>query len=291
MNIDFPQYFDENPNFESLMLGSEKFVEYAHQLDSIKNVQLSINQSFLVYVVHGQAKFVTPDKIAFANEGDAVLVRKGAYIMSESLSETNSQFKAFLFFISDQMVIDFFAENQLNFTPYKSIEEQQATLSIKINNQLKTYLGSIRLLLDEAKLQTNQQTFIQLKAKELLYHLVNTETRNNVIEIFSYSYPGDFIRLKKVVETNYIQQLDIIDLAFLCEMSLASFKNKFKEIYQTTPAKWIKEKRLIKAQQLLINTSFNLTEIASHVGFSDADSFIYAYKTKYKTIPTTRKLL
>jgi len=89
MNIDFPQYFDKNPNFESLMLGSEKFVEYAHQLDSIKNVQLNINQTFLVYVLHGQAKFVTPTKTTFANEGNAVLVRKGAYIMSESLSEWN----------------------------------------------------------------------------------------------------------------------------------------------------------------------------------------------------------
>lgn len=291
MNIDFPQYFDKNPNFESLMLGSEKFVEYAHQLDSIKNVQLSINQTFLVYVVHGQAKFVTPDKITLANEGDAVLVRKGAYIMSESLSEINSQFKAFLFFISDQMIIDFFAENHLNFTPYKSIEEQQATLPIEINNQMKAYLSSIRLLLDEVKQQTNQQTFIQLKAKELLYHLVNTETRKDVIGVFSYSYPGDFIRLKKVMETNYVQALDIVDYAFLCEMSLATFKTKFREIYQTSPAKWLKEKRLIKAQQLLTNTSFNITEIALHVGFSDADSFIYAYKAKYKTIPTASKLL
>ena len=100
------------------------------------------------------------------------------------------------------------------------------------------------MLLDEAKKQTNQIGFIQLKAKELLYHLVNTTSKKEVIDVFSYSYPGDFIRLKKVMETNYIQPLDIVDLAFLCEMSLATFKSKFKEVYQTTPAKWIKEKRL-----------------------------------------------
>ncbi len=284
MNIDFPQYFNENPNFESLMLGSEKFVEYAHQLDTIKNVQLNINQTFLVYVLHGQAQFVTPTKTTFANEGNAVLVRKGAYIMSESLSETNNQFKAFLFFISDQMVIDFFAENQLEFMPYTSNQEENATVTLLLNPSFQAYLIGIRLLLDEAKKQTNQEGFIQLKAKELLYHLVHTASRKEVIDVFSYSYPGDFIRLKKVMETNYIEPLDIVDLAFLCEMSLATFKTKFKEIYQTTPAKWIKEKRLIKARQLLESTNFSVDEISKYVGFSTVDSFIQAYKVKYKTI-------
>ena len=284
MNIDFPQYFNKNPNFESLMLGSEKFVEYAHQLDSIKNVQLNINQTFLVYVLHGQAKFVTPTKTTFANEGNAVLVRKGAYIMSESLSETNNQFKAFLFFISDQMIIDFFAENQLEFTD-GTREEENATVAISLNPSFQAYLIGIRMLLDEAKKQTNQIGFIQLKAKELLYHLVNTTSKKEVIDVFSYSYPGDFIRLKKVMETNYIQPLDIVDLAFLCEMSLATFKSKFKEVYQTTPAKWIKEKRLIKAKELLNNTNFDSTEIAKYVGFSDTANFINAYKAKYKTNP------
>ena len=285
MNIDFPQYFDSNPNFESLMLGSEKFVEYAHQLDSIKNVQLNINQTFLVYVLHGQAQFVTPNKTTFANEGNAVLVRKGAYIMSESLSETNNQFKAFLFFISDQMIIDFFAENQLEFVPYTSNQEENATVPILLNPSFQAYLIGIRMLLDEAKKQANQVGFIQLKAKELLYHLVNTASRKEVINAFLYSYPGDFIRLKKVIETNYIQPLSIVDLAFLCEMSLATFKTKFKEIYKTTPAKWIKEKRLIKAKELLNNTNLDSTEIAKYVGFSDTANFINAYKAKYKTNP------
>jgi len=196
MNIDFPQYFDKNPNFESLMLGSEKFVEYAHQLDSIKNVQLNINQTFLVYVLHGQAKFVTPTKTTFADEGNAVLVRKGAYIMSESLSATNNQFKAFLFFISDQMVINFFAENQLEFSPYTRKQEENATVSVLLNSSFQAY------------------------------------------------------------------------------------------IYQTTPAKWIKEKRLIKAHQLLESTNFSVDEIGKYVGFYTVDSFIQAYKIKYKTTPS-----
>ncbi len=286
MNIDFPQYFNKNPNFESLLIGSEKFVEYAHQLDSIKNVQLSINQTFLVYVVHGQAKFVTPETTTFANEGDAVLVRKGAYIMSESLSTTNNQFKAFLFFISDPMVISFFAENQLEFSPYATNREESATVPISLNPSFQAYLFSIRLLLDEAKKQANQARFLELKAKELLYHLVNTDSKKEVIDVFSYSYPGDLIRLKKVMETNYIQALDIVDLAFLCEMSMATFKTKFKEVYQTTPAKWIKEKRLLKAQQLLAHTDFSIVEIGKHVGFADKESFLQAYKAKFKTTPT-----
>ena len=74
-------------------------------------------------------------------------------------------------------------------------------------------------------------------------------------------------------------------MAFLCEMSLATFKSKFKEVYQTTPAKWIKEKRLAKAQQLLAHTDFSVAEIGQHIGFANVNSFIQAYKAKYKTNP------
>ena len=91
------------------------------------------------------------------------------------------------------------------------------------------------------------------------------------------------------METNYTEQLDIVDLAFLCEMSLAAFKTKFKAIYQTTPAKWRKEKRLEKAQQLLNNTNFSAAEIGQHVGFQDVDNFTQAYKAKYKTNPFNTK--
>ena len=285
MKIDFPKYFQQNPNFKSLMLGTEKFVEYAHELDSIKNVQLSIHQTFLVYVLYGQAKFVNPNTTIYANEGNAVLVRKGAYIMSESLSDTNNQFKAFLFFISDQMIIDFFAKNQLNFSPNKGKEISQAVLPIQTHAAMQAYLFSIRALLDEARKENDQQVFIQLKAKELLYHLIHTPTKKEVIDIFSYSYPGDFIRIKKVMETNYVQQLGIVDFAFLCEMSLATFKTKFKEIYQTTPAKWLKEKRLVKAEQLLANTNFSIAEIGQSAGFESTADFIQVFKSKYKTSP------
>ena len=106
-----------------------------------------------------------------------------------------------------------------------------------------------------------------------------------MIDIFSYSYPGDFIRIKKVMETNYVQQLGIVDFAFLCEMSLATFKTKFKEIYQTTPAKWLKEKRLVKAEQLLANTNFSIAEIGQSAGFESTADFIQVFKSKYKTSP------
>ena len=110
-----------------------------------------------------------------------------------------------------------------------------------------------------------------------------------MVAVFTYSYPGDFIRIKKVVESNYLQPIEIEDLAFLCEMSLANFKSKFKEIYQTTPAKWLKEKRLARAHELLSTLQYSTSEIGQFVGFKDDQAFIQAYKQKYKTVPGNKR--
>ncbi len=56
------------------------------------------------------------------------------------------------------------------------------------------------------------------------------------------------LSFKMVIEKNLYTSLNIDEVAFLCNMSLSTFKRKFLQLYQESPGKWFQVKRLNKAK-------------------------------------------
>ncbi len=75
--------------------------------------------------------------------------------------------------------------------------------------------------------------------------------------------------------------LTLEEYAKLCGRSLASFKRDFEKIYQTTPGKWLKEKRLAHAKFLLETTDLNISEIVMEAGFENTSHFARIFKNQY----------
>lgn len=53
----------------------------------------------------------------------------------------------------------------------------------------------------------------------------------------------------------------------------------------TTPARWLKAKRLEYAKKLLLETDLNISQICYDSGFINSSHFIKAFKEKYKLPP------
>ena len=58
-------------------------------------------------------------------------------------------------------------------------------------------------------------------------------------------------------------------MAYLSGRSLSSFKREFQDIYGESPARWIREKRLSKAQQMLRSSSLSVADVAYSLGFEN----------------------
>jgi len=285
--ITFPNYFDRNPNFKSLQVDTEQFVNYTHSLDDIQNIQLQIKRTFLVYIIRGQARFVAPDGQWEVNEGNAALLRKGGYIMSESLSNINGRFKAFLFFLSDEIVKDFCFEKGI--TDLTSVQNTECISPLEVGDMMHLYLNSVMLMLDSDKEIKPDNELIKIKAKELLHHLYSQDKSGEIKNILAQSWDNEESRLRQVVEQNFCNKLNINQLAFLSGMSVSNFKRKFEKIYQTSPGKWVKEKRLERANYELLNSDKSIYEISSLIGFNSQSHFIQAFKNKYGLSPSRFK--
>ncbi|MEZ4902636.1 MAG: helix-turn-helix transcriptional regulator [Spirosomataceae bacterium] len=122
---------------------------------------------------------------------------------------------------------------------------------------------------------------------ELMYDLAYTDKtfltqilqlRNQPVQDLSF-----------VLDVNYTNRLSVNDLARLSGRSLSTFKREFQQIYNTSPAQWIREKRLHKAKELLEKTEMNVTDVCFTTGFESIAHFSRTFKSYFGIAPSSVK--
>lgn len=93
------------------------------------------------------------------------------------------------------------------------------------------------------------------------------------------------INLEIVMSENFLYNLKVEEFAKLCGRSLSAFKRDFKTIFNTTPFRWIKSKRLEHARALLSESNLNINQICYDCGYTNSSHFIKSFKEKYNIPP------
>ena len=80
--------------------------------------------------------------------------------------------------------------------------------------------------------------------------------------------------------------LSLEEYATLLNLSVSTFKRRFKEIYQTSPGQYINSKKLEKAASLLSGSTQRIGEICYDCGFGDVSNFTKAFKARLGMTPS-----
>lgn len=78
-------------------------------------------------------------------------------------------------------------------------------------------------------------------------------------------------------------------LAQMMRMGRSKFYGKMKEVFGTSPNKYILDERLRVAAELLVEGRYNITEITEKIGFTDSSYFYRCFKNKYGVAPSKYK--
>lgn len=92
-----------------------------------------------------------------------------------------------------------------------------------------------------------------------------------------------FHHILEYIDTHSGEALEIQELAAMCHMSYSHFAKLFREHYGRSCKEYITYIRLVKAQDLLLHTDYDINYIALETGFFDCSHFIRTYK-KWKGI-------
>ena len=124
-----------------------------------------------------------------------------------------------------------------------------------------------------------------LKIKELLLLLYQTNYPSIKGLLKSLFTPVE-LNFKSIINAHLFDDLSPRDFAALTNTSLSTFKRKFKEIFGASPVKYIQDKRLEKATELLKATHIQITDICYDCGFKSLSSFTRAFTKKYSKSPS-----
>jgi AraC-like DNA-binding protein len=80
--------------------------------------------------------------------------------------------------------------------------------------------------------------------------------------------------------------MPIEKFGYLTGRSLSTFKRDFKKAFNTTPQKWLTEKRLRLAHYQLTEKRRKPIDVFYEVGFENLSHFSYAFKKQYGISPT-----
>jgi AraC-like DNA-binding protein len=104
--------------------------------------------------------------------------------------------------------------------------------------------------------------------------------------LFDFKEPYK-IDLEKFMLLNYHYNVPIEHFAKLTGRSLATFKRDFDQAFQTSPRKWLKEKRLAEAYHLIQQKKQKPTEIYLEIGFENLSHFYTSFKQKFGVTPAS----
>lgn len=92
--------------------------------------------------------------------------------------------------------------------------------------------------------------------------------------------PVDYVR------NNYQEEISVEKLADIAFLSISALERRFKKYLSKTPKQFIREFRLEKARQLLVETRLPIAEIAYECGFSDHSYFSRHFKMMFHELPS-----
>ena len=159
---------------------------------------------------------------------------------------------------------------------------------IEVNRLLMNFKESINILLDNPELA--DENIIKTKLKEFVLLMTKSQGAPSQLDFLAGLFKPLDIEFKSTIHHNLYSNLSIDELARLCHLSISSFKRKFQETFQTSPKKYISQKKLEKAASLLKNESLRISDIAYEVGFDSLATFNRNFTSTYGKSPSEYRL-
>lgn len=277
------KFFKNHPKYNKLVGDDFLFVEYKCPIN-VEEYQLWVENHLITYVISGKKDWITPNKTYKLTSGDALFIRKGVYTTKQYLE---NDYCVILFFITDKFIKRFINENE-SFQK-KQIYNSQHNLIFNINTNESFHILIESIFHYLRKGDEIPCSLVEIKFKELLFNLVLNPKNKGLLNFFNSIPENNKTFIENVMLENFQYNLKIEDFAKLCGKSLSSFKREFKESFNTTPGKWLVNKRLEYSATLLIGTNFTISQVGYDSGFKNNSHFIKSFKEKYKLTPNQFK--
>ena len=134
-----------------------------------------------------------------------------------------------------------------------------------------------------------KRMYLESKAIELLALLIEEEAEIHQGEaqaaLLDLDYRDRIHYAQEILLKNLTNPPSLMELARQVGMCDYNLKRGFKEVFDTTVFGYLRDRRLERAQQLLLDGQMKVATVAHAVGYNSPTSFNAAFKQKYCVSP------
>lgn len=215
-----------------------------------------------VYILSGSGKYTSDGTTITAKQGDVLfLPHKSRYL--KEVSDNNFT----------HIYVNFFFDS----TEIREIEVYQSSNISALDSSFKKLL----------KLWKFGDFSDIAECKSILYHIYSTIISSAIFSYIPNHQRSAVNKAIKLINENFCNpELSSGRIAKSAEMSEVHFRRIFKQLYRTSPIKYIQNLRIEKAKSLLTDDSLSIADISSECGFTSSYYFARVFKKETGMTPT-----
>ena len=99
--------------------------------------------------------------------------------------------------------------------------------------------------------------------------------------------PWQMRKATELLEAHLDGNISLRQVAAACELSVSHFARAFKRTFRRPPYKWLTERRVDRARDLMANSRLSLADIAIQCGFADQSALTRSFKRIHGLTPGT----
>lgn len=266
---------------DSTFLTVEGSIFAKHKTENKKTTKtVFLTRDTLVFILKGEKHLHIDNETVEVSSREIIFLKKGIYAMAEYFEE-GLNFEAILLFLTPSIVQEVIAEYKIAL-PAAAADAHY--LKLPANETIDIFKKQLLQYFTNNTLK--DKGILLLKQKEILLYILKTIPFAQTVPFWASLASTESADISHIVEKFLFRKLSVEQYAKLCNRSLSSFKRDFTSIYQSSPKKWITQKRLEHARLLLNNTDTRISLISDQCGFEDLSYFTRLFKRAYNITPT-----
>lgn len=262
------------------------FLSHIHK-DNCK-CSFSVGEHTLIYLRSGVLEIEEQGKSARLSPGECAFIRKDHRVtLRKYAAGTGNPYQSIALSFNRKFLLDFYRQLDPARMPEHARRSRKSLLKIPSRPDVISLFQSLTPYFQSNEEPDNE--WIDMKMREGLKCVLKTDS-NVYASLFDFAEPWK-IDLMAFMNDNYMYDLSMEELANYTGRSLSTFKRDFKKVTNTTPQKWLIDKRLTEAHRMLSNEKLKIREVMIGVGFSSFSFFSRSYKAKYGYPPASTELV
>jgi AraC-like DNA-binding protein len=147
-------------------------------------------------------------------------------------------------------------------------------------------LGVVLRFLRAVGTGTDRRVLAPLYLQEMVYRVLQREQYARLLFLAAAESASNPVSaVLEYVRSHLSEPLTVADMADLVRLSPSAFAHLFRDVTGRSPYQFVKEMRLDRARELLVDGDFTVARVSKEVGYASVSHFISEFRGRFGVTP------